>query len=285
MRRFLKQHFNRFLPDIVRRALKRRFDAKFQTPVAADLVVEQTNGVLRCKIDNAFSFLAPLACREQLDRFTNAVDGRAEFHTIACAAKGGGVLFDIGAHSGVISALFCSANAQNRTFSFEPSPILSRRLWEIRDLNRFGERMSVEQVGIGDAKTKIEMLVDPAGGFVQSQRFAQTMWAPPEPIEVQLERIADAVTRLNVVPQFIKLDIEGYEYEAIRGSIEFLTRHKPTIFLELHLNYLEERNLSARAVVEMLESCGYCFFSYGGARLNRRDLYDSPLPGIHVVAR
>lgn len=285
MKRFLKQHFNRFLPDVVRRALKRRFDAKFQAPIDANLIVEQTNGVLCCKIDNAFSFLAPLACEEQLVRFTTAVDGRAEFHTIACAAKQGGVLFDIGAHSGVISALFCAANPQNRAFSFEPSLILAQRLVEIRDLNQFGERMSIEQVGIGDAKKTTEMLVDPAGGFVQTQRFEQTMWAAPERIEVRLERIADAVARLDVVPQFIKLDVEGYEYEVICGSVEFLTRHKPTIFLELHLNYLEERNLSARAVVEMLESCGYCFYSYTGARLNNRDLYDSPLPGIHVVAR
>jgi FkbM family methyltransferase len=285
MRRFLKQHFNRFLPEAVRGVLKRHYDSKFQVAVDANLVVEQTNGVVRCKIDNAFSFFAPLACSEQLERFTKTVDGRAEFYAIACAAKQGGVLFDIGAHSGVISALFCAAHPQNRAFSFEPSPILARRLVEIRDLNKVGERMSIEQVGIGDAKKTIEMLVDPAGGFVQTQRFEQTMWAAPERVEVRLERIADAVARLDVVPQFIKLDVEGYEYEVIRGSVEFLTRHKPTIFLELHLNYLEERNLSARAMVKMLESCGYCFYSYIGARLNKRDLYDSPLAAIHVVAR
>jgi FkbM family methyltransferase len=285
MRRFLKQHFNRFLPEVVRGVIKRRYDSKFQVAVDANLGVEQTNGVLRCKIDNAFSFLAPLACSEQLERFTKTLDGRAEFYAIAGAAKQGGVLFDIGAHSGVISALFCAANPQNRVFSFEPSPILARRLVEIRELNQLDERMSVELLGIGGAKTSIEMLLDPAGGFVQSQRFAQTMWAPPERIQVQLERISDAAERLNVVPQFVKLDIEGYEYEAIRGSMEFLRQHKPTIFLELHLNYLEERNLSARAVVEMLESCGYRFYNYGGSRLKSRTLYDSPLPGIHVIAR
>jgi FkbM family methyltransferase len=285
VKRFFKQHFNRFLPDTVRRSLKRRLEKKFHAPVDAHFTLEERNGVLWCKIDNGFSFLAPLACKDQLVRFTTALDGRAEFHTIACAAKQGGALFDIGAHSGVISALFCAARLQNRAFSFEPSPILSRRLSEIRNLNQFGERMSIQPVGIGDTKKVIEMLVDPVGGFVQSQRFEQTMWASPEHIQIQLERIADAAARLNVIPQFIKLDIEGYEYEAIRGSLEFLTHHKPTIFLELHLNYLEERNLSARAVAEMLETCGYGFYSYGGSRLSRRALYDSPLQSIHVVAR
>ena len=45
----------------------------------------------------------------------------------------------------------------------------------------------------------------------------------------------------------------------IKGSIEFLARHKPTIFLELHLNYLEERNLSAKLLIGTLIKCGYGF--------------------------
>jgi hypothetical protein len=72
------------------------------------------------------------------------LDGRAEFYSIARAARSGGVLFDIGAHSGVVSALFSAANPQNQVFSFEPSPILSERLLQIRELNRFGERMCIE---------------------------------------------------------------------------------------------------------------------------------------------
>jgi FkbM family methyltransferase len=294
VKRFLKQHFNRFVPDAVRRALKRRLEAQFHPSVDAEFLLEQIDGVLRCNVDppqdefavanNRFSFLAPLVCQEQLARFTSG-DGRAEFHAMACAAIRGGVLFDIGAHSGVMSALFCAADPQNRAFAFEPSPILARLLHEIRDLNNLGERMRIENVGIGDRKATVGMLIDPVSGFVQTRRFARTMWKQPERVEVPLERITDAATRLDVVPHFIKLDVEGFEYEAIKGARDFLARHKPTIFLELHLNYLEERKLPVRVVVEMLEACGYCFYTYSGVRLHGPELYDSPLVGIHVVAR
>lgn len=284
MKRFLKQHFNRFLPGAVRRALKHRWEAQFHPPVDAEFLLEQVDGALRCKIGNRFSFLAPLACNEQLIRFTSG-NGRAEFHAIVCAAHRGGVLFDIGAHSGVISALFCAARPHNRAFAFEPSPILARAVREIRDLNVFGERMRIEELGIGDRQATAEMLLDPTGGFVQTHRFEQTMWAQPARIEVPLERIADAAARLDVIPDFIKLDVEGFEYEAIKGSLNFLAHQKPTIFFELHLNYLEERKLPARAVVEMLQDCGYSFYSYSGAHLYSLELYDSPLDTIHVVAR
>ncbi len=294
MRRFLKRYFARLVPGFVRARLKARAAATFKERANANFTLAETDEALSCKIDlhalpavnDSFSFQAPLSCKDQLVKFTAAPSERAEFESLARAARlGAGILFDIGAHSGVVSALFCAADPRNRVFSFEPSPVLVKRLLEIRELNCFGERMQIEAIGIGDTTKRAEMLLDPVGGFVQVQRFAHTMWAAPEPIAVQIERLPEAAARLGVVPQFIKLDVEGYEYEAIAGALEFLARHKPTIFLELHLNYLDERNLSARVVVEMLGQCGYGFYTCGGSPLKGRQLYDLPLPSVHVVAR
>ncbi|PYL05769.1 MAG: hypothetical protein DME34_10560 [Verrucomicrobia bacterium] len=275
MRRFLKRYFARLVPGFVRARLKARAAATFKERANANFTLAETDEALSCKIDlhalpavnDSFSFQAPLSCKDQLVQFTAAPSERAEFESLA------------------VSALFCAADPRNRVFSFEPSPVLVKRLLEIRELNCFGERMQIEAIGIGDTTKRAEMLLDPVGGFVQVQRFAHTMWAAPEPIAVQIERLPDAAARLGVVPQFIKLDVEGYEYEAIAGALEFLARHKPTIFLELHLNYLDERNLSARVVVEMLGQCGYGFYTCGGSPLKGRQLYDLPLPSVHVVAR
>lgn len=285
MKRLLKHSLNRFLPDGARASLKRRWAGKFNSPIEINLLVEKTKSGLCCQIDNAWSFLAPLVSESDLNHYITTPEGRSEFQAIVSAAKEGGTLFDIGAHSGLISALFCAANPKNRVFSFEPSPVSYQRLSAICQLNRFGERMRVEQVGIGEKTETIEMLLDPVGGFIQSQRFDHTMWASPQTIQVRLERIADAATRLNVVPQFIKIDIEGYEYEAIKGSAEFLAHYKPTLFLELHLNYLDQRKLSGRVVVEMLHQVGYQFYTFAGSRLKTHELYDSPLANIHFVAR
>lgn len=296
MRRFLKRYFAGLIPGFIRARLKTRAAATFKERANANFTIAESDGALSCQVDlikagfpivnDSFSFRAPLHCKEQLVYFTAAPDERPEFEAVARIARsGGGILFDVGAHSGVVSALFCAADPQNRAFSFEPSPILRERIVEICRLNDFGERMQVEQIGIGDAAKSTEMLLDPVGGFIQVQRFAHTMWATPEPVVVQIERIPDAAARLGVVPQFIKLDVEGYEYEAIRGGLEFLKEHKPALFLELHLNYLDQRHLSGRVVLEMLSRCGYRFYTCGGVPLKAKQLYDSPLPSVHVVAR
>ena len=85
--------------------------------------------------------------------------------------------------------------------------------------------MRIEQIGIGETTGTTEMLLDPVSGFVQAKRFDHTMWESPQTVQIRTERIADAAVRLHIVPQYIKLDIEAYEFEAIKGSLEFLACH------------------------------------------------------------
>ena len=80
----------------------------------------------------------------------------------------------------------------------------------------------VEPVAIGRTHARLEMLVDPGGGYVQVQRFEHSMWDAPQKIEVDIESLPEASARLGVIPDFIKLDIESYEYEAIDGARSFL---------------------------------------------------------------
>lgn len=286
MKRSTIRNLGRLLPSSLRERAKRHFLGRSIDTVRTRFALEESPTAIVCRIDDTISFSAPLACKNDLAHYTTSFEGRAEFAALAEAATSpGGVLFDIGAHCGLISSLWCAAKTDNRVFSFEPSPALARRLAEIRDLNQFGNRMTVNQIGIGQANGTTTMLMDPVGGFVQSRHFNHTMWSAPQSIEIAIESIEAASARLGVIPNFIKMDIEGYEYEAIKGSASFLSQHRPTLFLELHLNYLEERNLSPKSVVELLEQCGYSFFTYGGTKLSAADVFGTPLGNYHVVAK
>ncbi len=287
MNRLLKKRLARFLPRRLIDLYKQRFESTFDNATAAErkLVLDETPSAIRCTVDDTWSFLAPPPCRANLVYFTTTLRGQTEFDALVRAAEAGGIIFDIGAHAGITSALVCAGNPRNRVFSFEPSPILREQLAEICRLNHFEDRMSIEASGIGEKPATVEMLIDPVGGFVQTQRFEHTMWAEPVVVPVQIESIESAASRLGVIPDFIKIDVEGYEYEAIQGSLEFLKCHQPKIFLEIHLSYLAERKLPAKALVEMLRGCGYTLFSYAGSPLHPRQIYHSPLSNVHVVAR
>ena len=286
VKRSVIRKIGRLLPSAFRERAKRHYLGQSLETVDDRFTLSESGDTIVCGVDDAFSFSAPLERKSDLIHYTTSFEGRAEFAALAqTALKQGGVLFDIGAHCGLISALWCGAKSDNRVFCFEPSPILLRHLFEIRDLNGFGERMNISQAAVGEAQGMTSMLIDPVGGFVQSRHFDHTMWSEPKSIDVAVETIESASARLGVVPDFIKLDIEGYEYEAIKGSTSFLAAHRPTLFLELHLNYLEQRKISAKSVVELLRQCGYSFFTYREAELAAADLYGSPLSTQHCVAK
>ena len=62
----------------------------------------------------------------------------------------------------------------------------------------------------------------------------------------------------------MKMDIEGFEYEAILGSPEvFRRRQVTTIALELHRSRIAARGLDPDAVTRFLQECGYACTSTG----------------------
>ncbi len=91
-------------------------------------------------------FEVPSECKSDLVLFTDTQEGRSE---VAGIARRGGVLCDIGAHVGFMSAVFCAARPDNRVFCFEPSPILQKRLADLQKFGRLGERTKIEPIAVG----------------------------------------------------------------------------------------------------------------------------------------
>lgn len=280
MKRQLKQLAQTFVPGPLLQRIKAMYVSRTQGEDFPALRLEEMGAFVRCTLEGLEPFDVPQDCKSDLVLFTDTYEGRTEVAGIARLARRGGVLFDIGAHTGLMAAVFCAAHPENRTFCFEPSPMLQSRLEAMRKVGHLEERMQIEPIAIGEKPSTLTMLVDPVGGFVQSQRFEHSMWAEPQEIQVRVESISDCVQRLKVSPDFIKIDIEGYEYEAVKGSLDFLAEKKPVLLFELHLNYLEQRQLSARTLVEMLAGCGYSFYEYSGRPVRAKELYDSPLASV-----
>ena len=61
----------------------------------------------------------------------------------------------------------------------------------------------------------------------------------------------------------VKIDVEGFEGEAIAGGREVLSAHMPVVFLELHGAYLRRRGRDPAAVLGQLNDLGYRRFLSG----------------------
>jgi FkbM family methyltransferase len=133
----------------------------------------------------------------------------------------GGLAFDVGAHAGNRVAAFRALGA--RVVALEPQPDFVRLLQR-----RFGAdaQVTVQPLALGRAAGRAQLLASArtptvstlSADFVQRAGAAPTFqgvrWSPGPWVEVQT---LDALIARHGRPDFVKIDVEGYELEVLLG--------------------------------------------------------------------
>ncbi|HEY4139824.1 MAG TPA: FkbM family methyltransferase [Pseudolabrys sp.] len=169
----------------------------------------------------------------------------------------GDLVFDIGAHVGDRIAAFRRLNA--RVVAAEPQPALvtTLRLLYSRDPN-----VTIEATAIGRQAGEVELNVNidnPTISTASNDFIAAAAGAPGwegqtwgKSLRVPLTTI-DALVERHGVPAFVKIDVEGFEAEALAG----LT--KPVAALSFEFTTIQ-RDV-ARSCIERCSALGYARFN------------------------
>lgn len=148
---------------------------------------------------------------------------------------------DIGAHVGLWSRPLL--DHFDKITAFEPIPILN----ECYEKNVPLERVALYKVALGAEKKTITINVDQtdSGG---------THITPEGNTQVQMDKL-DNFQLAQV--DYIKMDVEGYESEVLKGATKLLTEQSPVIHLELKNKSLKRLGLSKDSVRRWLSDRGY----------------------------
>lgn len=101
-------------------------------------------------------------------------------------------------------------------------------------------------VGLSDAEEMLSYESSPNAGAGRIKEFGKN----------KIQTIClDSLDIKNVA--FIKIDVEGFEMNALRGSMKTIQKFKPTMWIEINQGALEANGTSASEVEEFIRSIGY----------------------------
>lgn len=207
----------------------------------------------------------------------------AELAAFVAAAATPGTLFDVGANDGLFSILYCLMHPANRVVAFEPSHALCDRFHRNTRLNDLADRITLLPVALGDRAGRQAMITNANDGYVQVTEFRGN--EASEWYEAVIETTTLDAQCETCQPTIVKIDVEGFELEVLQGASVLLSRIRPVVFLELHLNFLEERGIPPVAVLQLLRAHAYEIYDLAGTPLSDRKAVRSWAPAVHLIAR
>ena len=287
MKRFFRKFARVLLPGFARAALKASVTRRYYRPppLSAGNGLGEDHGTTLTAVFDHVRLVVPGAARADVAAIVNDRFAAQELAAIRAGAGPGGRLLDVGAHRGLVGAFYCAGDPAARAWCFEPSLPLAEACRMLAGLNGLAGRMQGCETALGATPHRQNMRFDPVGGFVPIQSYAPTMWGESQKVEFQVDTVDAFCAREQVVPTLIKIDVEGFEGEVLRGATETLRRLRLALLVELHLSFLADRGLSPDDVLQPLVAQGYRYFLLDGRPVDMRALCDCPLNRLHFLAR
>lgn len=174
--------------------------------------------------------------------------------------KSDDLYLDVGANHGQSIASIRLFKSRVKLISFEPNPVLADKLRRIYVSDR---NLDVRAYGLAAEQANFTLYTPSYAGFVYDglasfSRENAMNWLNSETIigfnesKVVLKEtpcFAEKLDNLNLKPSFIKMDIQGFEYEALKGGEATIATCRPILLIE-------EFNSDSR-MGDLLDQYGY----------------------------
>lgn len=170
--------------------------------------------------------------------------------------------FDIGANNGYYYALRIAKTFPNtHVFAFEPNPKILLHLSKNVSFNRLNNIQIIAYAlsdNVGLAQFAYEL---GAGSHIlkkKDDKSKQTIKVPTTTLDTYVK--TNAIGSVDV----IKIDIEGEEYNFLKGAESTLKTFSPILIIELRENLLNRNKVSVETVLDFLNAANYECFKIDG---------------------
>jgi len=170
----------------------------------------------------------------------------------------GDTFVDLGANEGYFSIVSSKLVGESGiVVSIEPQSRLINVILKNKNLNNL-KNIFVEKVAISNYNSIRNLYLSPNTNSGSSRLYLKQKYS--NHIEyVKTKTLLYIIKKYQLSRiKILKIDIEGFEYEAILGSKElFLNNVIENIIIEMHPKLLLKRDKSEKDIIQFLEKCGY----------------------------
>ncbi len=199
-------------------------------------------------------FLINLSERKRVDWYFNEINEEEELRIIASQLTRDSVFFDVGAHIGLFSIF--ATDFSSSIHAFEPAEETFYHLKYNVRLNNFTDRIILNRLALSDKEGSSPLYIYDVTVF-SSLAYNPTRGKIIKEEQVFMITLDSYCEKNNIIPTFIKIDVEGFEGHVLRGGMRTLARYSPTILCELDEQNYNALGFKTADVRRFLNSLGY----------------------------
>lgn len=172
----------------------------------------------------------------------------------------GSCILDLGANIGFFSVFFSKLTGSTGTVhSFEPSPEMYRILQKNISINGV-LNVNSYMIAAGDNNSSTKLFLNESN--TGDNRFFSDADSP-ESVDCKVQKLDDIPSLRESPVDFIKIDIQGYEFFALKGMETILRlNQRVQIFCEFWPYGLESNNTNPEDLYNFLISLGFIIYDF-----------------------
>ncbi|MEO0924709.1 MAG: FkbM family methyltransferase [Cyanobacteria bacterium J06643_13] len=181
-----------------------------------------------------------------------------EFSFIKNMIEPGDIVFECGTHHGLTAMLLANwVEETGKVISFEINSKNAKIAQKNLELNNINN-VTIEEKGLGSQPSNLKIF-DKSNASVTPANMVSSGWLRNfiyGTNEVEIITLDDYATAQATSPTFLKIDVEGYETEVMKGATEIL-KTRPKLEIEIHTEILSRYDTSVAEIFELIDINSY----------------------------
>lgn len=197
--------------------------------------------LVKAKLNGKFEITLPKHRADRPEWYTEQGWEKPRLEHIHSTIKKGDIVYYVGAEEGDMCGLVALWGAD--LVMFEPNKLVSPNIKLIWDANKltpplvYFEGFAANNTDFkGYNPISIRSFPDSASGeVIGNHGFKELAYEADVTPQIKID---DLVEQTGYVPNMITMDVEGSEFEVLKGAENTLREHHPNIYLSLHPEFL-----------------------------------------------